>query len=170
MTTFVFPDNTLQQDAALDLACPDWEFLPHWFLGTDLAVVHYCRPITPLAPELSWEPVILPLLERLAELRSLPETERWLGVDWPVEQAFGDAGTFAERLPVPLKALPHISLADDGEVNFAWSFERTYIDLGFYGTRTFSYYARDQQGNEWFGDEISVTSPLPTELKALLAV
>ena len=169
MTAFEFPDNTLLQDSPLDPAPANWEFLPHWFLGTDLAADHYCRPITTLAPEVSWEPVILPLLERLSELRSLPETERWLGVDWPSGQAFGDAGEFTERLPAPLRGLPHISLADDGEVNFAWSHEGTYIDLGFYGTRTFSYYARDKWGIEWFGDEIPVTSPLPTELRALLA-
>ena len=169
MTTFVFSDNTLQQDADIDPERPNLEFLTHWVLGTDRAASHYCRPITPLTPEISWEPVILPILERLSELRSLPETERWLGVDRPVDQAFGDAGAFTERLPVPLKAMPHISLADDGEVNFAWSHKGTYIDLGFYGTKTFSYYARDKKGTEWFGDETPVASPLPAALKALLA-
>lgn len=100
----------------------------------------------------------------------MPESERWPRADWPDEKAFDDAGIFTERLPVPLKAPPHISLADDGEVNFAWSHEGMRVDLGFYGTGTFSYYARDKNGNEWFGDEITVTLPLPVELGELLSV
>ncbi len=120
--------------------------------------------------EIYWNPVILPLLERLAELRSLPKTARWPSADWPNDRAFVDARKFTERLPVPLRASPHISLADDGEVNFAWSIEGARVDLGFYGTGKFSYYARDKNGDEWFGDEIPVTAPLPGELRALLAV
>ena len=115
-------------------------------------------------------PVTLPLLERLSELRSSPEADRWPKADWPDDRAFIDAEKFTERLPVPLRAPPHISLADDGEVNFAWSYEGTRIDLGFYGTGTYSFYARDKSGGEWFGDEIPVSSPFPGELSALLAV
>jgi hypothetical protein len=109
------------------------------------------------------------LLERLAELRSLPEEQRWPGADWPTEEAFQDGRRFTERLPVPLKAAPHISLADDGEVNFAWSQNGMWVDLGFYGTGTLSFYARDKDGKELFGDDIPVMSPLPYELRALLA-
>lgn len=140
-----------------------------WLLGTDNAVHYYCQPVTPVEQEIPWNPVILPLLERLSELRLLPEADRWPSADWPDDRAFVDAVEFTERLPVPLRASPHISLADDGEVNFAWSVEGARIDLGFYGTGKFSYYARDKNGDEWFGDEIPVTSPLPRELRSLLA-
>jgi hypothetical protein len=109
------------------------------------------------------------LLERLAELRWLPEEQRWPGADWPVEEAFFDAAKFTEWMPVPLKAAPHISLADDGEVNFAWSRDGMRIDLGFYGTGTYSFYARDEDGKEWFGDDVEVISPIPYELRVLLA-
>ena len=68
-----------------------------------------------------------------------------------------------------MKAAPHISLADDGEVNFAWAQEGMLIDLGFYGTGTYSYYARGREGDERLGDDISVMTSLPEELRVLLA-
>jgi hypothetical protein len=122
-----------------------------------------------LASEIAWEPVILPLLERLADLRTLPEERRLPGADWPIEEAFLDAGRFTERLQATMRVAPHISLADDGEVNFAWSQNGMWVDLGFYGTGTLSFYARDKDGKELFGDDIPVMSPLPYELRALLA-
>jgi hypothetical protein len=124
---------------------------------------------TSIVRVITWEPVILPLLERLAELRWLPEEQRWPGADWPKEEAFQDARKFAERLPGTMKAAPHISLADDGEVNFAWTQEGMLIDLGFYGTGTYSYYARGREGDERLGDDISVMTSLPEELRVLLA-
>ena len=82
---------------------------------------HYrCLPTSKFNAEITWEPVILPLLERLAELRWLPKDRRWPGAEWPTVQAFQDAVSFAERLPVPMRVRPHIALADDGEVNFSW--------------------------------------------------
>ena len=170
MTTFAMPNATLQPSAEIDPQSSYIVFPFHGLLRTDFDISHHCPPATFLPEEITWEPVILPLLERLSELRSLPVAERWPGAEWPDEEAFWDAGKFAERLPAPLKASPHISLADDGEVNFAWSHEGARIDLGFYGTNTFSYYARDKNGGEWFGDEIPIASPLPEDLKVLLAV
>ncbi len=109
------------------------------------------------------------MLQRLAKLYSTPEGERWPEADWPSRQAFEDAWRFTKELPENLKELPHISLADDGEVNFAWSGGAIHIDLGFYGTGTFSYYGRDSDGGEVFGDDTSVSSPLPKKLMALLS-
>ncbi len=68
-----------------------------------------------------------------------------------------------------MRVAPHISLADDGEVNFTWSQGGVWIDLGFYGTGTFSYYARDEEGKEMFGDDMPVMSPFPDDLRTLLA-
>ena len=150
---------------------PEIEHTPSVVLGiwkTEPPEHYRCPPATKLTAEISWEPVFLPLLERLAELHFTPEAERWPGTNWPTEAAFNDAVSFTERLPIALKAAPHISLADDGEVNFAWSRGGMRIDLGFYGTGTFSYYARDKEGKELFGDEMSVTSPLPKQLRELM--
>ena len=145
-------------------------FMSHRFLSSHITYESLCHPETRPSQVITWEPVILPLLERLAELRSAPEDLRWPNADWPQDMAFLDAGKFAEQLPVPLKAAPHISLADDGEVNFSWSQVDLRIDLGFYGTGTYSFYARDKTGKEWFGDDVPVQSPLPAELRLLLAI
>ena len=138
-------------------------------LRTDVSPCARPSPETRVSQVITWEPVILPLLERLTKLRWLPEDQRWPSADWPHDEAFLDAGEFTEQLPVPLNAVPHISLADDGEVNFSWSQNGLRIDLGFYGTGTYSFYARDKTGKEWFGDNISATSPLPKELRRMLA-
>lgn len=84
-----------------------------------------------------------------------------------VEVALTDAGQFAKRLPKTLKKAPYVSLADDGEVNFAWQWDGNFIDLGFYGTGTYSFYAKDKNGNELYGDDIPVTS-IPDDLNKLL--
>ena len=122
-----------------------------------------------LRPTCEREQAAWSLLQRLAELYSTPESERWPKADWPTRKAFEDAWQFTKQLPENLKELPHISLADDGEVNFAWSSDAIHIDLGFYGTGTFSYYGRDSDAREVFGDDISVTSSLPEELTSLLS-
>ncbi len=169
MTVPRLPNSTTTQSAGMASSGHTSFFAPHKFIRTELPAHLQCQPETRTVRVITWEPVILPLLERLAELRSLPEEQRWPGADWPTEEAFQDGRRFTERLPVPLKAAPHISLADDGEVNFAWSQNGMWVDLGFYGTGTLSFYARDKDGKELFGDDIPVMSPLPYELRALLA-
>ena len=113
-------------------------------------------------------PQLSELVQRLEQLRSTPEGKRWPSSEPPDDAAFRDARVFLDKLPFPLAALPHISLADDGEVNFAWDGEGVHIDLGFYGTGTYSYYARGSDGQEHFGDEVPAASSLPTDLDALL--
>ena len=87
----------------------------------------------------------------------------------PCPQALRDARTFVLSLPRPLVHLPDIGLADDGEVNFLWKNAGLHIDLGFYGSGTFSYYARDENGKEYLADECRVSHGLPSDLTALLA-
>lgn len=169
MTTRTFPNETTLQIDTMEQTSHRQVFLSHRFLRTEQTYNLHCQPVSRIPPVIAWGPVILPLLERLAELCWLPEEQKWPGADWPDKEAFLDAGRFTEQLPVPMKAAPHISLADDGEVNFAWSRDEMRIDLGFYGTGTYSFYARGQDGKEWFGDDIAVTSPIPKELLAVLA-
>ena len=122
------------------------------------------RPISTLTSS----PQLSEMVRRLEQLRSIPQGERWPSSEPPDDAAFRDARVFLDRLPYPLAALPHISLADDGEVNFAWDSEGVHIDLGFYGTASYSYYARGSDGQEHFGDEVPAVSSLPTDLDALL--
>ena len=113
-----------------------------------------------------------PLLKLLVQLRMFqqtPEGERWPGAIWPNTQAFADARTFISRLPLNEIPLPEISLADDGEVNFFWKNDGVYIDLGFYGTGTCSYFARGKDGLRHYGEATPASEGLPLEITALFA-
>ena len=104
--------------------------------------------------------------DRLKELRG---REQQPGAEPPAPAAFIDAEAFAEHLPNPLTTMPHISLADDGELNFAWNGGPIYVDLGFYGTGTYSYFARDGQGRKYHGDDVPAKEPIPDGLKLVLS-
>ena len=139
------------------------------WLTTDVAGFEYYQPSNIPAP-LTIQPLqTLPLQRRLSDLYSLPEDQRLPDSDWPTDQAFKDALKFVTLLPIFMSKLPYISLANDGEVNFGWKSDAMHIDLGFYGDRTYSCFARGNDGSEWLGDDIPVALPLPDELFALLS-
>ena len=104
--------------------------------------------------------------DRLNELR---QRETSPGADSPQPAAFADAEAFSRQLPSPLSRMPHISLADDGEINFAWNGTPVYIDLGFHGTGTYSYFARDKQGRKHHGDDVPANGPIPDPLVEILS-
>ncbi len=101
-------------------------------------------------------------------LNELGQRETAPGAETPTTAAFTDATAFAGQLPRPLSEMPHISLADDGELNFAWNGGPIYIDLGFYGTGTYSYFARDRRGQKHHGDDIPAKGPIPDNLMKTL--
>ena len=109
------------------------------------------------------------LLARLDALRRTPESERWPGADWPAAAAFEDAAEFIRKLPLALIPLPGITFADDGEINFLWKDAGVHVDLGFYGTNTYSCFARARDGRKFHGDAISPSSGLPPEVRTLFA-
>ena len=102
-------------------------------------------------------------------LNELGQREAAPGSEPPTLAAFTDAKAFARQLPMPLSQTPHISLGDDGEINFAWNGGPIYIDLGFYGTGTYSYFARDKQGQKYYGDDIPARGPIPGDLMKTLS-
>ena len=108
------------------------------------------------------------LLRHLRELEQRPESERWSAAEWPSDKAFEDARTFIYALPMSSIPLPHLSFADDGEINFYWGQNGIHIDLGFYGTGTYSYYAccRDEEG--FYDNDVPISSGLPGAVLALL--
>ena len=109
------------------------------------------------------------LITKLEAYRGMPEEDRWPAATWPTDQAFNDAYTFIEYLPLSPIPAPEVSLADDGEINFLWKNESIYIDLGFYGTGTYSYFARGKDGQSILGENVSALRGLPDKLKALLS-
>ena len=109
-----------------------------------------------------------PLLRRLEVLEHRPESERWPAAEWPSDKAFADARAFIYALPMSLIPLPHLSLADDGEINFFWGQDGIHIDLGFYGPGTYSYYACGKDGEGFYENDIPIFRGLPDALLALL--
>lgn len=111
-----------------------------------------------------------PAIDRLDALRHTPGAERRSDAVWPSERAFDEARAFAGSLPRTGLPAPSIGLADDGEVNFLWKGDGVHIDLGFYGTGVYSYFARGKDGQEYFGENVPAATALPDEITALFGV
>ena len=63
------------------------------------------------------------------------------GATAPTPTAFNDALSFAGLLPSS-SPVPHVSVADDGEINFFRRREGLYIDVGFFGDNQIHYYVQ----------------------------
>lgn len=145
-------------DSGLRRKAPVPETTKDWFKGTTVSRPdHACRHL---------------LYARLDEYRTGPEEDRWPDAVRPVDEAFADARAFIERLPLSSIPVPEISLADDGEINFLWAGDdaAAYVDLGFYGTGTYSYFARGGDGRGLRGEDVPASKGLPGEIVALLSV
>ena len=119
-------------------------------------------------PDLIWLTGYQRLLQRLETLGSRPESERWPSAEWPSDRALADARAFIHVLPIYSILLPHLSFADDGEINFLWNQDGIHIDLGFYGTGTYSYFARGKDDEGFYEDDLPVSDGLTDALIALL--
>jgi hypothetical protein len=80
------------------------------------------------------------------------------------EQTIQDALIFANNLDFNNIHTPYISLARDGEVSFWWDLKTIKLGLGFYGDGTYSYYAKLENGKEFFGDDKDSSLTLPLEI------
>lgn len=104
-------------------------------------------------------------LTTLASLRQL--ADGWAGYEskGPESRTIADAEVFAQVvLAEPAILEPIISPACDGEVNFFWENQHITLDLGFYGDGFYSFYAKTEDGEEFFGDHQSIDSMLPTKI------
>ena len=120
------------------------------------------------AADLIWPPGHQKLLQRLEILGSRPESEKWPSAEWPSDRALVDARDFIHALPRYSILSPHLSFADDGEINFLWNQDGIHIDLGFYGTGTYSYFARGKHDEGFYEDDIPASDGLTGSLVALL--
>ena len=107
------------------------------------------------------------LLAQLEEFEKTPEEDRWPEAVWPTPQAFRDAKNFIRKLPLDSIPMPNIGLADDGEVNFLWDHDGGHVDLGFYGTGSYSYFACGKTGNKIYAEDALVSDDFPGEILAL---
>ena len=108
------------------------------------------------------------LLIKLWALQNTPEEDRFPGADWPTDQAFAEAtvfiGTFPHNIP-----MPDMGLGNDGEINFLWEYEGVEIDLGLYGTQTYSYYAcGGKDGKEYLCNRAPIEDGLTDDLQKIL--
>ena len=61
-------------------------------------------------------------------------------------------------------------MANDGEINFLWESDDVYVDLGFYGTGTYSYFARGKNGQGIHGEDVPASKGLSVEIVELFSV
>ena len=108
------------------------------------------------------------LIRSLKVLFETPEDERWPGATWPARKAFEDAREFISRLPLADIPEPEIRFADDGEINFLWMTENTHIDLGFFGTGSYSYFGRNSDGREIQDENVPATDGPVKEIVTML--
>ncbi len=64
--------------------------------------------------------------------------------------------------------IPEIRLAHDGEINFLWDSNNCHVDLGFYGTGTYSYFGCNAQGVKVLDENIPANSSLAKPIMDLL--
>lgn len=86
----------------------------------------------------------------------------------PSIQAQNNVQTFLDELPNNF-VKPRIGVSGDGEVGLFWEQDQIYIDIGFMGDDKYSFYARDADGAEYFGDDILVSSSIDPKLLRLIS-
>lgn len=109
------------------------------------------------------------VLKQLDRLVAASGDRTMAGTTQPCARAFADAQAFVQRLPVDSIPTPDIGLADDGEVNFLWITDDVYIDLGFYGTGSYSCFARDGNGREILHDDLPAVGGLPDDIASMFS-
>ncbi len=106
----------------------------------------------------------LPLAEIIA-YRNLHDGWDGKGSIAPRASAIQDALLFIDKIPFGAK-LPDTTVAADGEVGFYWSSADGYIDIGFKGDGTISYFARADghvaHGVEPYGPDYVIPRELGT--------
>lgn len=85
-------------------------------------------------------------------------------------EAIDDAEVFARKLFAACAVdPPHITLTSDGEVNFYWRSQKGTVDLGFFGTSTYSYFVKPANGEPSYADAVN-SSELAHEVIAVIGV
>lgn len=119
-------------------------------------------------------PLLGTLVDPKASLRErialLVESDDCGATTPPSPDAVDDALRFLDLLPAD-SPLPHVSVADDGEINFFRRAHGLYVDVGFFGDGHIHYYARvEQQGIDVDGSEPFTGRSLPRDLVIPLTV
>jgi hypothetical protein len=92
------------------------------------------------------------IIDELLKTLDSIEANRCLGLITVDIQTFGEARMFLNLLLEKGfldRNKPRLSLMDDNEVNFWWNLPEARLDIGFYGTGIYSYYA--EIGDQKYG-------------------
>lgn len=122
-----------------------------------------------LQPRSELDPPTVQLLNRLDDLYSTPPEHRWPLAVWPNDKAYKEARKCIKCIPLDRIPTPEIYFADDGEINFLWKTQDIEIDLGFFDTGNFSYFARSAHGEKIYEDDAKFMNRFPDEILALIA-
>lgn len=110
--------------------------------------------------------MIFKLLKRIREVSEY--TKGWNGEtnSLPANQeATDEAESFLSTLPLSDIQAPNITLSSDGEINFYWkTHSGALLDLGFYGEGFYSFYFKNSQGKEIFGNDVPYTNGLSSDI------
>lgn len=100
-------------------------------------------------------------MNKLYDLKDLPQN--WDGYDGiPAgQETIDDAKKFLSKLPNDLPQ-PRIGYSGDGEISLLWDYGYTFLDVGFVGDESYSYYGLGSY--EIFGDDIHTDQDIPDEL------
>ena len=128
-----------------------------------------CTPFENVALSLPTLSPAYKLLRQLTTLQGMSEDDHWPGAVRPNAQAFEDAKFFIRRSTLNAVPMPDVGLADDGEINFLWDSDGVHVDLGFYGTGTFSYFARGNRGQRIHGEDEPASGGLPRQVILLFS-
>lgn len=79
------------------------------------------------------------------------------------KETIDDVISFLKKLPTDF-SLPYSGLSGDGEISLFWDKDCIFIDIGFTGKHSYSYYARNSDGQEYFGNDIQISSGLSNDL------
>ena len=152
-----WPPMTDMEDYSVDL------------FGEKLIQISAIPPMAKMTIATSTLSTVHKLIVKLKALQNMPADEKWPESTWPICQAFDDANLFIRRSTLNSIPTPEIKLADDGEINFLWTGTGVHVDLGLYGTGTFSYFARGNDGKRFHGECVSASEGLPQEIVTLFA-
>jgi hypothetical protein len=78
-------------------------------------------------------------------------------------ETINNAITFLNLLPEDTMP-PYCGLSGDGEVELIWDKDCIFIDISLPNGSTYSFYARDAKGKEYFGDSLSSSQGIHPEL------
>lgn len=84
--------------------------------------------------------------------------------------AVDEAERFARGINWQEHQPPVVSLTDDGEINLLWQTDDLYLDIGFIGDRTYTFFGKTKDGRTFLGDDVHISNPLQAELLALLRI